>query len=86
MTTLDQQLALATPLATQVASSLEGPVDNSDIKAEEGALFKLGLLQGDGEGWLDVDDAGPNVGAAETLGDADGDVARRPSQRLGRQS
>ena len=62
-----------------MASSLEGPVDSSDIKAEEGALFKLGLLEGDDEGSFEVDDAGPNVGAAETLGDADGDVARRPS-------
>ena len=53
-----------------MASSLESPVDGSDVKAEEGALLKLGLLQGEDEG----DDDGPKVG-----GDADGELARRPS-------
>ena len=58
-----------------MASSLEGPVDGSDVKAEKGALLKLGVLQGEDEG----DDDGPKVGVADTLGDADGELARRPS-------
>ena len=62
----------------QAATSLEGPVDGSDVNAEEGALLKLGLLQGDDEGWLDVDDAGPEVRPADTIDDAGGDLARRP--------
>ena len=65
-----------------MASSLEGPVDGSDVKAEEGALLKLGLLQGEDEG----DDGGPEVGPADTIGDTGGELARRPSRWLGRQS
>ena len=37
-------------------------MDGSDEGPEEGALLKLGLLEGDDEGW------------AETLGDPDGGV------------
>ena len=65
-----------------MASSLEGPVDGSDVKAGKGALLKLGVLQGEDES----DHVGPEVSVADTLGDADGELARKPSRRLGRQS
>ena len=43
-----------------MAMSLEGPVDGSDVKAEEGAFLKLGLLEGEDEG----DHVGSEVGPA----------------------
>ena len=57
-----------------MASSLDGLEDGSNIKAEEGALLKLG--------WLERDDAGSEVGPAETLGEHDGELARMPSRWL----
>ncbi len=45
-------------------AELEGLVDGPDEGLEEGPLFKLGLLEGDEEGF------------AEALGDADGELER----------
>ena len=60
-----------------MASSLEGQVGSSDVKAEEGALLKEDLPQGEEEG----DYVAPEGGPAEILGDADGSLAQWPSSR-----
>ena len=50
------------PRSLDQRPELEGPVDGSDKRLEEGALLKLGWIEGDEEG------------CAEALGDPDGEV------------
>ena len=54
----------------------EGLVDGADVGNEEGALLKLGLLDGDeeGEGEIDGNNVGPELGDVETLGEAEGEL------------